>query len=204
MKNMNRSLMKIALFCSALSLASCSNHNAESPDSKEHADKVNDETFDHKGEKDADRVVDLHCANLYEIQSSQEATSKASTADVKKLAAMMVEAHTKMDHQISELAGRKSITLPGEMTDSQRKDIGKLNEKTGIDYDKEYLDQMKSAHDDAETKLQKLADNAEDPDVKQMAATALPEIRSHKDMIESTRNNVKDMKSEARKEEKMH
>jgi putative membrane protein len=190
-----------AVFCLALGFGTSCN-NSPSQDSKEHAEEMNDEKLDREGEKDADRVVELHCGNLYEIQASQEAMAKASTADVKKLAGMMVEAHSRMDKDLQALAMRKNITLPGDITNEQKRDMDKLAEKTGIDYDKEYIDQMENKHNDAERLLEKMADKSEDGEIKQMASTTLPEVRSHKDMIEATKNNVKDMKQDARKDER--
>jgi putative membrane protein len=184
--------IKALTACLCLTLAfSCSDNNK---DSKEQAEEVNEDKFNKEGEKEADRLVEAYAANLYEIRASEAAVSRASTAEVKKLAAMMVEAHTKMNAEIQRLASSKNVTLPTDVTDENRRKMDNLNEKSGLDYDKEYLDQMENKHDESIRKCENTADKSDDAELKQWASQSLPEIRSHKDMIESTKNIVKDMK----------
>jgi putative membrane protein len=209
MNTMKRNLIGATVITVSLMFGTCSdsgpNNNATgstSADATEHAEEVNEEKFENKGERMADRMVDLSAANMFEIKASQEAMTRATTADVKKLAGMMVEAHTKMNRDMEALAAKKGVTLPTDMGDDLNKDLSKLGEKSGIDYDKEYLDVMKRKHENAEDKLERLADNNEDAEVKAFAAASLSEVRAHKDMIEATRNNVKEMKQDARKDKR--
>jgi putative membrane protein len=201
MNNLNKALLPAAVAGLCLFVAvSCSNAGHE--DAKEQAKETNDEKFeDRDTEKDADRLVDAYCANLYEIKASENAAMKATTTDVKKLAGMMVVAHTKMNTDLQALAAKKNVTLPGDITDGQRRDMENLTEKSGLDYDKEYTSQMKDKHEDAIKRYDRAADKAEDPEIKQWAATTVTEVRTHLEMIEATYNNVKDMK-EAEKERK--
>jgi len=182
--------------CASLFLfASCTNsNNNHDKDSKEQAEDMNEEKFDRKGEKDADRLVEAYCGNLYEIRASENAASKATTADVKKLAAMIAMDHTKMNADLQSLASSKNITLPTDITDDQRKKLENLAEKSGLDYDKEYTSQMKDKHEDGVKAYEKTADNAEDAEIKQWASTTLPQIRSHLDMVKATDDKIKEMK----------
>jgi putative membrane protein len=168
----------------------CSNKNNEPSESKDRAEEANAEKFDNKGEKDADRVVDIYSGNMYEIKVSEDAGIKATTAEVKKIAAMMVEAHTKMKKDMVDLAAKKVISLPEAITDEQQRKMDKLGEKTGFDYDEEYVEQMKNAHDDVIKQLERLADNAEDPEVKTWAANGLPEVRAQIDMLKAADENL--------------
>ena len=194
----NKITIKAAVLCLGLVLAtSCGNNNETAGDqSKEHAEEANEQNLNRDGEKDADRLSDLCSMNLYEVKTSEEAMTRATHADVKKIATMMVEAHGKMGKDLQQLATSKGITLPADLTNEQMRDMDKLKDKTGLDYDKEYLDQMKSKHEDAIDKLQNISDKTEDADIKAMANKSLPEIRSHLDMIEATRDQVKDMKND--------
>jgi putative membrane protein len=201
MKNLH--LKTLAVCFTLLVATSCSNDNKaeESTDSKEHAEDMND-NLDKDTEKDADRMMRIHMANLFEIQSSEQAVTKASTAEVKKLATMMVAAHTKMGAEMQTLATSKGITLPAEMTNEQKRDLDDLNEKTGIDYDKQYTDLMKNKHEDVIKDLEKINEKSEDAEIKQFATKGIPEIRSHHDMIVSTRESIKETKDEAKKDGK--
>ena len=185
--------LNTALLCLGLTVAatSCSNENK---DSKEVAEELNEEKFDKDGEKAADKLVHAYSANLFEIKAAENAAVNATTEDVKKLSAMLVEAHTKMNADVKALADRKSITLPTDLTEEQRKDIEKLAEKTGLDYDKAFTDKMKSKHEDAVKFYEKTAEKCDDADIKNWAATTTPEVRSHLDMVLMTENSLKDRK----------
>lgn len=191
---MNKFTLNAAVLCLGVTLlTSCSNSHKEE-DPKEEAKDMNEQKFDSQGEKDADRLSEAHMGNLYEIMASENAAGKASTGEVKKLAEMIKTAHTKMDKDLMEFAAKKNITLPADLTDEEKRKMDKLTEKSGMDYDKEYTEQMKNKHEDAIKMLEKASDKAEDPDVKQFAANAIPEVRSHLTMIETCWNNIKDMK----------
>ncbi len=202
MNIINKFTLKAAVLCLGVTMMTSCNHNADNTntntehkeDPKDQAQNANEQKFDNQGEKDADRLTEAHMANLYEIMAAENAASKATTSEVKKLAEMIKTAHAKMDKNLTELAAKKNITIPADLTDEEKRKMDKLTEKTGIDYDKEFTEQMKSKHEDAIKMMEKTSDKAEDADIKQFAANAIPELRSHLTMIESCWNNIKDMK----------
>ena len=186
---------KITTYSTALCLAvtlmsSCSNHT----DSKELAEESNEEKFDHKGEKAADHLVEAYAGNLYEIKVSENAAMNATDPEVKRIAGMMVEAHSKMNTDVASLASQKNVTLPTDLSDDQRKDIEKLTEKTGLDYDKAYVSDLKDKHESTVKMLEKVSDKCDDPEIKNWATTSLPEVRHHLDMVTAAHDNLKDRK----------
>lgn len=188
-----KTTLHTAVLCFGLTVAttSCSNENK---DSKEIAEDTNKANLDKEGEKAADKLVHAYSANMFEIKAAENAAMNATTEDVKKLSAMLVEAHTKMNADVKALADSKGIALPTELTEEQRKDLEKLAEKTGIDYDKSFTDKMKKKHEDALSFYEKTADKCEDPQIRSWAGTTAPEVRSHLDMVLMTENAIKDKK----------
>lgn len=187
-----KTTLQTAILCFGLTLmnASCSGEK----DSKEVAEDANKENLDKDGEKAADKLVHAYSANLFEIQAAENAAMNASTEDVKKLSAMLIEAHTKMNVDVKTLADAKGVVLPTALTDDQRKELEKLSEKTGIDYDKAFTDKMKSKHEDAVKFYEKTAEKCDDAEIKGWASTTAPEVRSHLDMVLMTENALKDRK----------
>lgn len=184
--------LSAAVLCAGLMMTtSCSN---EPKDSKEAAEEMNENKFDKEGEKAADKLVHAFSANLYEIKASENAAMNATTPEVKKLAGMLVEAHTKMNEDVKTMAASKNVTLPTDLSDEQRKDMEKLTEKTGMDYDKAYTDQMKDKHEKSVNFYEKTSEKCDDPDIKSWAGNTLPEVRSHLDMVKNTHDLVKDRK----------
>jgi putative membrane protein len=185
--------LSIAVLYAGLAIAtvSCSNHEK---DSKETAKEMNEAKFDKEGEKEADKLVHAYSSNLYEIRASENAAMNATTPEVKKLAGMLVEAHTKMNEDVKNLAAGKGVTLPTDLSDEQRQHMEKLTEKSGIEYDKAYTEQMKKKHEDAIEFYEKTAEKCDDADIKAWANNTVPEVRSHFDMVMSSYNLVKDRK----------
>lgn len=188
-----KNTLKTAVVCLSLSMAitACSN---EAKDSKEVAENANEQKFDKEGEKAADKLVHAYSANLFEIKAAENAATNAITPEVKKLSAMLVEAHTKMNSDVKALADSKSISLPTDLTEEQRKDLEKLAEKTGIDYDKAFVAKMKDKHEDALKFYENTVDKCDDATIKNWASSTAPEVRSHLDMVLVTENDIKDKK----------
>jgi putative membrane protein len=202
MNIINKFTLKTVAACLGIALITSCNGNAHKEDEspKEQAEDMNEQKFDAQGEKDADRLTKAHMMNLFEIMSAENAMTKATNAEVKKVAEMIKTAHTKMDKDLMDLAAKKNITLPGDLTDDEKRKMDKQNEKTGMDFDKEFIQQMKNGHEDAIDMFEKASDKAEDADIKQFAANSIPEVRSHLTMIETCWNNIKDMKDNDHKD----
>lgn len=189
-------LKKITLYSAVLSLVftmgACTSHQ---PDEKETAEKENAEKFSGKEEKAADHLVDAYSGNLYEVKVSENAALNAVDPEVKKIANMMVDAHTKMNADVSSLASQKNVTLPTDLTEDQRKCIEKITEKTGLDYDKEYISDLKEKHEKTLHMLQKVSDKCDDPEIKAWATNSIPEVQHHLDMVNAIHENLKNRKS---------
>jgi len=170
---------------------SCSN---EPNDSKETAEEMNEAKFDKDGQKEADKLVEACSSNLFEIKASENAELNAFTPEVRKLASMMVAAHTKMNEVVKGLARVKGINLPTELTSDQKEQMEKLAEKNSIDFDKTYTEKMKEKHENAIRFYERIAEKCEDGDIKLWAENTVSEVRGHLDMIMSAHNIIKDMK----------
>lgn len=185
--------LNIALLCAALATATvaCSN---QPDDSKETAEEMNEDKFEGKAEKNADKLVDAYSANLFEVRMSENAAMHATTPEVKNLAMMLVEKHNRMNEEVQTLATKKQVSLPTDLTDEQRRDIEKLAEKTGLDYDKHYTSTTKDKHEDALKNYEKIAEKSEDSEIQAWASKNVTEVREHLDMVVSAHNTVKDKK----------
>jgi putative membrane protein len=167
-------------------VTSCSNNNPQpkTEDSTQVADKQNDAKFDNKKQKnDADFLVDAAAISLEEIKLGKLAQQKGSIADVRELGKMMIEAHTKILRQDSDLAKTKQVTLPDSVSAEAADNYNQLKDKTGNDFNKAYCDRMVSGHKDAIAKFEKEAADSRDQDIKEWAATTLPELRKHLDKV---------------------
>ena len=178
----------------ALSFSSCGGGDK---DTKEVAEEANDSTFDDvKDMKDeADAMVKAASLNMWEIQYSEAAMPGLVTTEAKELARMMIDAHKKVGEKAMALAAEKQITLPAGLTEDEMNKINKMrDDEKGIKFDKNYADQMVDDHKKAIDHFEKSADKCEDPAVKAFFSDNLPDLRTHLQQSESTKETIKDRK----------
>lgn len=176
----------------AIAMPSCDNSNSETNTEKD-ADKRNEANLPNAMETDAKYVVDAYVGGMIEIRMAERVKDRLMTEDAKHVAEMMITEHTAMGNEMRALAATKQISLPTELTKNQQDDIDDLAEKTGMDLDKKYLDKTVSMHRNAIDVFEKGNDKANDADVKNAFATALPKLRNHLDMAITARDRVDNM-----------
>lgn len=182
MKNIKISVASyMCLVALSTAMVSCSDSKREDPANI--AEDHNDSKFDDKTkEQDAQFMVDAAAISLEEIQLGQLAQSKASAADVKDLATMMVDEHTKALAELKTLAAKKMVTLPESVSNDGLDAYNKLMEKSGTEFDKKYSEMMVDGHQKAIRKFESEAnDEKADMDVKDWANKMLPSLRTHLD-----------------------
>jgi putative membrane protein len=174
-------LIPAVLFTASAFLFSCGDAGNKSEDPMKVAEKHNDEKFDNEKEKTADFMVYAADLNMQEIQLGELAQGRGYDPEVKKMAKMMIEDHTKALTELKTLAAERTITLPETVSDESKKDCDKLGKKDRHDFDKEYADMMVDGHKDALKRFEKEAEEGADEQVRTWAFKMLPSLRSHLD-----------------------
>lgn len=164
-------------------------------DSTEAAEDQNEETVDNKKEDDAEFAVKAADAGLLEVQLGTLALTKASSPQVKQYAQMMVDDHTKANNELTALAQQKNITLPTTLGNENQRRYDNFNEKTGADFDKEYMDQMVKDHRDVIDDFEEQAEDGNDADLKSWASSKLTGLRHHLEEAERIQETLKDNKN---------
>lgn len=162
--------------------ASACENSKKAEDTKEVAEEHNEAKFDDtKREKDAQFLVNAAEINLEEIALGQLAQNTSMMTDVKELGKMMESAHSKSLNDLKALAKKKIITIPTSATDDAKDAYEKLSSKSGSDFDNKYCDMMVKGHKDAISVFEKASTESNDAEIKDWAASMLPELRKHLD-----------------------
>ncbi|OXE99082.1 putative membrane protein [Flavobacterium araucananum] len=163
-----------------IALNSCKNETKQE-DPKEVAEDTNEAKFDSVADKkdDSEFLVDIAEVNLAEIEIGKLAQTKSTNPEVKKFGKMLVDEHTKSASEVSALAKAKNFTLPTSITEDGKEEYNKLNEKSGLDFDKKFADLMIDGHQKAIDKLQKATEDAKDQDVKLWASNNIAPLTAH-------------------------
>lgn len=172
-------------------LNSCKNETKKE-DPKEVAEDANEEKFDtiNKKEDDSQFLVDQAEVNLAEIEIGKLAQTKSTNPEVKKFGKMLVDEHTKSASEVSALAKAKNFTLPTSLTEEGQEEYKKLNEKSGLDFDKKFADMMIDGHEKAIDKLKKAAEKATDQDVKLWASNNIAGLTAHLEHAKLLKQNL--------------
>ncbi|MDB6066169.1 MAG: outer membrane protein [Pedosphaera sp.] len=142
-------------------------------------------------------VVDAAQGGMAEVSLAQLAEQKAANPDVKQFAARMVQDHSKADQQLTQLASQKGATLPTAIPSSEQREMDRLRNLSGTDFDKAYMDHMVRDHKSDVKEFQRASKRAKDPDVKSFAASTLPTLEDHLRMAENLDTTVKGQKTSA-------
>lgn len=169
--------MTILMSAAMLVLISCGTGTRD--DSKDVAEEQNEEKFEGGAEDDADFAVEAANGGMMEVQLGTLAAAKASSPQVKQFGQMMVEDHSKGNNQLKGLASQKNISLPTAMDDAHQRKYDNLQEKSGDDFDTEYMDLMVKDHKEDIDKFEKEAEDGKDPEVKAWASATVPVLRHH-------------------------
>ena len=189
MNHMKPRILSLVFVLPLIALLSC--ESKKNPDSKELAKEQNEEKFQEVNlEKDSKFAVEAADGSMLEIQLGKLAQQKARSAEVKKLGQMMVDDHTKANEELKAIAAKKNITLPQSMSDKHQKRYNELAEKSGAEFDKEYVDFMVKDHKDDIDEFKDEAEKGNDAELKAWAAAKVPTLQHHLETAQRTQEGL--------------
>ena len=179
-----------------LGTTSCKN-DAKTEDTKEIAEDQNEAKFEDNDNKedDSEFLVAAAETDLMQIEIGKLAMSRSTDNNVKEFAKTLVADHTKSAEQMKPFAQRLNVTLPMSITEKGKENYNDLNDKkTAKDFDEKFAELMVKGHDDAVSKMEKAAENANDPEVKAWAAGMVPTLKAHLEHAKTLEDQVKNKK----------
>lgn len=144
--------------------------------------------------RDADVVGGMHMSNSAEIELGELATQRATHADVKAFAEMMVADHRQMNQSLSPLVQQFASTESGDRAEDVGDDsqdwVEDLREKTGREFDERYMEIMVESHEDALDLLNRAANSNTSAEVQSAVNTARPKVQAHLDRARQIRESL--------------
>jgi putative membrane protein len=134
--------------------------------------------------QDAKSIQELAEANMAEVEAGKVAAQKAKSEDVKKFAQHMVDDHGKMLQEVRQLAESKGVKLPSAPNAKHQAVMKKLESASADRFDRAYMQAMVNDHRETLKKVENVARNGKDPEVKAAAEKALPNIKEHLQMAQ--------------------
>jgi putative membrane protein len=181
--------LKTAVMIAALGLSGC---NMFGGDDDDHRDRNQPKATPKAGSSqlnkaDAEFMQTAASAGQYEVMSSELASSKASSNDVKQFAGRMIADHTKANSEQRTLANKKSLVLPEVMLPRHKQMYDRLKNLSGKEFDTAYINQQTQAHNEAVNLFEKASRDSTDPEVKAWAKNTLPVLQQHQQHVAGLR-----------------
>jgi putative membrane protein len=129
--------------------------------------------------RDAQLVRSILQANLAEIAAGRLAVSKARSRAVRRFGERMIEAHSALQADGSELKSAKGIPLPTRPDAGQEAALRQLEALSGEPFERAYLELTLKQHAEALRLYERSASRASDPALRAHAERAIPHIRRH-------------------------
>jgi putative membrane protein len=189
-------MKNLSNYCAAAALAiTCFSCNNGTPDATRDAKDSNSAKIDSSSKDtmaqakpaipatvskdDASFVVNTANAGMTEVQLGQLAQQKGMAKDVKDYGAMMEKDHTAAGDKLKTLAASKNITLPSAISPEMQKNIDDLQQKSGKDFDKAYINMMVDDHKKVISMFEDESKKGSDADIRAFADATLHTLKIH-------------------------
>jgi len=127
---------------------------------------------------------------MAEVSAGEMAQNKATHADVKMFASMMVQDHTGANQQVKTLSSQRQVMLPAAPSEEHTKKIAETSKMSGKAFDKAYMDMMVADHKKTIALFQSASGNVGDAEVKTFITQTLPKLQTHLDSAQAIRKRL--------------
>jgi putative membrane protein len=139
---------------------------------------------------DHEFVMEAARGGLAEVELGKLASDKASSDQVKQFGQRMVTDHGKANDELKEIAEKKNITLPTDLSAKDKSTHDRLSKLSGAAFDRAYMQEMVSDHRKDVNEFRRESQSGKDPDVKAWAAKTLPTLEEHLKLAQTTSGAV--------------
>ena len=164
----------------ALSVSACAGDRSPDADRKDAAREGAAGTTGTSGTSSADAgfVQEQLKMGQAEVDLGKLAQERGTHPDVKKYGEMMEIDHRMAGEELRAAVGRatEAPTEAHEAHSDLREELSKLS---GPEFDRRYIEEMIDDHEKGIDELEKKAEHADDPQVREWAAKTLPKMRQH-------------------------
>lgn len=128
---------------------------------------------------DVEFVKHEAAAGMATVKIAELGVKKATRPEVKSFAETIVKEHTAANEELKKLAVTKGVELSAVIDAKHAEMFQKLEQYSGTEFDKEFLDVAVSGHKKCVGRFEDAAKDSQDNDVKTWAAKMLPSLKAH-------------------------
>lgn len=139
---------------------------------------------------DAAFAKEAAVGGMAEVELGNLAKERASSSDVKQFGDRMVTDHSRANDELKQWAQQKSVTLPTELDAKHKATRDKLAKLSGDAFDKAYMHEMVTDHQEDVAAFKKESTSGKDADLKAWAGKTLPTLQEHLKLAQDTATKV--------------
>lgn len=140
--------------------------------------------------RDQKFIMDKAMSGMMEVELGRWAAQKGTSEAVKQFGRRVVEDHTKVNTELTQLATSKGITLATEMDRKHQSNISKISRLTGEEFDRAFSKMMLKSHEASVKDFEKQSTSGEDAELKAFASKILPTLQEHLQMARALPGNA--------------
>jgi putative membrane protein len=140
-------------------------------------------------------AMEAAMGGMMEVELGRLAAQKGASDEVRQFGQRMVDDHSKANEELMRVASSKGMTPPATLDAKHQAAIQKLSALSGEKFDKEYVKMMVGDHKKDVAAFQKEASRGMDADLKTFAASTLPTLQEHLQMIQRINDKMMMRKS---------
>ncbi len=173
----------LLIFCVSI-FSACNSKRNEDP--KKVAEQHNDAKFNTDGqEANAHFLTDAAAMCLQQIKLAKLAQQNSIRPDVQQRGKIFETEYTKIYKSIAYLASIKTVTLPSDLSNEQKKIYTDLGFEISKDFDKKYFDRVIKDHNAAIEEYQQVQKKTTDGEIKSFIEKTLPVLTGNLNLIKT-------------------
>jgi putative membrane protein len=127
---------------------------------------------------------------LLEVQLGQLAQQQAKDQQVVQFGQRMLQDHGNANEKLIAIAEQKAIQLPRELSGDAQQTYDELQQLSGAEFDKAYMDGMVEDHEKDVKLFEQQAQSGQDPDLQAFAEETLPTLRKHLELAKQVQSQI--------------
>jgi len=135
-------------------------------------------------------VDHAYTAGQNEVLLAKLALQRSQNEDVRKFATKMIEGHGKCGNELIILVSEQRIAIPDRPLPEQEKDLRRLHEATGADFDRLYIEHEVKCHDHAVQLFERASKELKNEKLKAYAEKNVTTLKEHQKLAKETMARV--------------
>ena len=134
-------------------------------------------------------LIAAHQNNLAEIKSGNLAAEKGHTNAVRSAGRMLTRDHAQLDAKLRPVAQQLGVKLPTQPNAEQKQEAKEFQSLSGTKFDETWTHTEADGHVKAIEMTEREIQQGSDPQVKQLAQSALPVLKKHLNTLQQQTAN---------------